>query len=167
MLYFTFLLSSYCVLCSLLFVLVIFFFFLMIRRPPRSTRTDTLFPYTTLFRSSDNYVRRLGLNYEPGNEIPNTSSELESFLLKGTWRIADDQYLQLGFRDSRTKFGEIMPSRVFSGSVDSFGNVQWPLSKVQLQAYNAAYKWQPESRWIDFRSEARTGAGRERVCQYV
>src|SRR3546814_8182863 len=31
--------------------LCIFFFFLMIRRPPRSTRTDTLFPYTTLFRS--------------------------------------------------------------------------------------------------------------------
>src|SRR3546814_14692935 len=29
----------------------IFVFFLMIRRPPRSTRTDTLFPYTTLFRS--------------------------------------------------------------------------------------------------------------------
>src|SRR3546814_17033828 len=29
-----------------------FFLFLMIRRPPRSTRTDTLFPYTTLFRSS-------------------------------------------------------------------------------------------------------------------
>src|SRR3546814_21194954 len=34
------------VLCSVLL------FFLMIRRPPRSTRTDTLFPYTTLFRSS-------------------------------------------------------------------------------------------------------------------
>src|SRR3546814_8509385 len=30
-----------------------FIFFLMIRRPPRSTRTDTLFPYTTLFRSVD------------------------------------------------------------------------------------------------------------------
>src|SRR3546814_9981765 len=29
----------------------LFFFFLMLRRPPRSTRTDTLFPYTTLFRS--------------------------------------------------------------------------------------------------------------------
>src|SRR3546814_20512518 len=27
------------------------FFFLLLRRPPRSTRTDTLFPYTTLFRS--------------------------------------------------------------------------------------------------------------------
>src|SRR3546814_17854787 len=31
---------------------VLCFFFLMIRRPPRSTRTDTLFPYTTLFRST-------------------------------------------------------------------------------------------------------------------
>src|SRR3546814_5809337 len=30
----------------------LYFFFLMIRRPPRSTRTDTLFPYTTLFRST-------------------------------------------------------------------------------------------------------------------
>src|SRR3546814_5021427 len=28
----------------------------MIRRPPRSTRTDTLFPYTTLFRSTDHAV---------------------------------------------------------------------------------------------------------------
>src|SRR3546814_14997234 len=34
-----------------LVVLSCFVFFLMIRRPPRSTRTDTLFPYTTLFRS--------------------------------------------------------------------------------------------------------------------
>src|SRR3546814_15241532 len=32
-------------------MMVYVFFFLMIRRPPRSTRTDTLFPYTTLFRS--------------------------------------------------------------------------------------------------------------------
>src|SRR3546814_3639045 len=35
---------------------VLFFFFLMIRRPPRSTRTDTLFPYTTLFRSIKHLV---------------------------------------------------------------------------------------------------------------
>src|SRR3546814_2815572 len=30
----------------------------MIRRPPRSTRTDTLFPYTTLFRSRSSACRR-------------------------------------------------------------------------------------------------------------
>src|SRR3546814_19323347 len=38
--------SSFCV--YVFFII----FFLMIRRPPRSTRTDTLFPYTTLFRSA-------------------------------------------------------------------------------------------------------------------
>src|SRR3546814_3348562 len=31
----------------------------MIRRPPRSTRTDTLFPYTTLFRSNDGVQRHI------------------------------------------------------------------------------------------------------------
>src|SRR3546814_5261911 len=35
----------------MLVLVFVVFFFLMIRRPPRSTRTDTLFPYTTLFRS--------------------------------------------------------------------------------------------------------------------
>src|SRR3546814_16185615 len=37
--------------CLLLFIFLCFFFFLMLRRPPRSTRTSTLFPYTSLFRS--------------------------------------------------------------------------------------------------------------------
>src|SRR3546814_16182809 len=35
---------------------LLYIFFLMIRRPPRSTRTDTLFPYTTLFRSQPENV---------------------------------------------------------------------------------------------------------------
>src|SRR3546814_7503344 len=38
--------------CVLFVCLAFVLFFLMIRRPPRSTRTDTLFPYTTLFRSN-------------------------------------------------------------------------------------------------------------------
>src|SRR3546814_1695766 len=42
---------SICCDCSTRFVVGLFF--LMIRRPPRSTRTDTLFPYTTLCRSGD------------------------------------------------------------------------------------------------------------------
>src|SRR3546814_13611212 len=37
---------------------VCLYFFLMRRRPPRSTRTDTLVPYTTLFRSQLRQVRR-------------------------------------------------------------------------------------------------------------
>lgn len=104
--------------------------------------------------NSHTFVRKLGLNYEPGNEVPNTSSELESFLVKATWRIADDQALQLGFRDSKSTFGDILPSRIFTTGGPTFGNVQWPLSKVHAQAYNAEYKWQPDSRWIDVRATA-------------
>src|SRR3546814_19795279 len=40
-------------LCGISSCICLYFVFLMIRRPPRSTRTDTLFPYTTLFRSYD------------------------------------------------------------------------------------------------------------------
>src|SRR3546814_1917907 len=42
-------------------MILICFFFLMIRRPPRSTRTDTRFPYTTLFRSHHLQGRALAL----------------------------------------------------------------------------------------------------------
>src|SRR3546814_16576211 len=52
-------------------------FFLMIRRPPRSTRTDTLFPYTTLFRSGSARLalgggfRNNGLDFtQPVNGVP-------------------------------------------------------------------------------------------------
>src|SRR3546814_6316386 len=46
----------------------IFFFFLMIRRPPRSTRTDTLFPYTTLFRSGRRARDHAGAVPEPARQ---------------------------------------------------------------------------------------------------
>src|SRR3546814_3277796 len=48
---------------------VFFIFFLMIRRPPRSTRTDTLFPYTTLFRSCH---RCRGRGYRYSRKISQT-----------------------------------------------------------------------------------------------
>src|SRR3546814_11311509 len=45
-------------------------FFLMLRRPPRSTRTDTLFPYTTLFRSAD--AKDSWLDMCRGPHLPST-----------------------------------------------------------------------------------------------
>src|SRR3546814_11942898 len=51
--------------------IVHFIFFLMIRRPPRSTRTDTLFPYTTLFRSASDRIRvrgALALRVRPASQ---------------------------------------------------------------------------------------------------
>src|SRR3546814_16731886 len=50
---------------------VVFCFFLMIRRPPRSTRTDTLFPYTTLFRSIEQrgIERTVNRSTDPARQI--------------------------------------------------------------------------------------------------
>src|SRR3546814_6471993 len=61
--------------CSLLF-------FLMIRRPPRSTRTDTLFPYTTLFRSP-----RRALQEEESGLVVNLATAL---LLAGDKAALED-----------------------------------------------------------------------------
>src|SRR3546814_12645054 len=47
----------------------------MIRRPPRSTRTDTLFPYTTLFRSASEIV---GMGHKLENVFRGDALELES-----------------------------------------------------------------------------------------
>src|SRR3546814_2443238 len=44
--------------------------FLMIRRPPRSTRTDTLFPYTTLFRSPVERASRRTIRTHPDGALP-------------------------------------------------------------------------------------------------
>src|SRR3546814_12285422 len=55
------------------------FFFLMIRRPPRSTRTDTLFPYTTLFRSIVSRFVAGGPAFDiVGIAIPKNSAEVEA-----------------------------------------------------------------------------------------
>src|SRR3546814_19896142 len=59
-------------------VSVFFFFFLMRRRPPISTRTDTLFPYTTLFRSA--LERRVagGVEGDPCRATPEALEVLQA-----------------------------------------------------------------------------------------
>src|SRR3546814_16054609 len=52
--------------CIIIYCCFFVFFFLMIRRPPRSTRTDTLFPYTTLFRSPQRRRNSLSLSARGG-----------------------------------------------------------------------------------------------------
>src|SRR3546814_11237277 len=65
-------------------VMIVVLFFLMIRRPPRSTRTDTLVPYTTLFRSR-------------GPGVAEPPNDWESIFGGPAWtRVADGQwYLHL------------------------------------------------------------------------
>src|SRR3546814_11632951 len=86
----------------LLFVrFLFFFFFLMIRRPPRSTRTDTLFPYTTLFRSRlaprDQRQRRAVLHDPAAARRPADAGALAVGAgtgLAGRRRLRDDQLLR-------------------------------------------------------------------------
>src|SRR3546814_2461553 len=65
------------------------FFFLMIRRPPRSTRTDTLFPYTTLFRSfrtkTSSFFGGLPDFRMPGYSLFDVRAGFESE--DGVWRV--------------------------------------------------------------------------------
>src|SRR3546814_7789067 len=61
----------------------------MIRRPPRSTRTDTLFPYTTLFRSYSNESKHPGRPHVTivlGDEGINVTIEAEPVVLVGNKR---------------------------------------------------------------------------------
>src|SRR3546814_8566588 len=66
------------------------FFFLMIRRPPRATRTDTLFPYTTLFRSLQHEV-------VVDQRLPNDATALMVAAAMGYPEIAE-QLLDAGAR---------------------------------------------------------------------
>src|SRR3546814_15689848 len=65
-----------------------FFFVLMIRRPPRSTRTDTLFPYTTLFRSTRRSpdCRPVSAVFE--HSLPNRTNQNAEIAPSHPWRIA-------------------------------------------------------------------------------
>ncbi|MDC9593892.1 TonB-dependent receptor domain-containing protein [Xenorhabdus sp. IM139775] len=99
----------------------------------------------------DPYLPFAARIYRPGNEVPNTSSEMRSVLIKNSWRFSDDQILLLGLRDTRMEFGDIMPSRL--GWVDPAENKvpQWPLANVHQQAANLSYKWQPtDNPYVDF-----------------
>src|SRR3546814_19442422 len=80
---------------------LLFFFFLMIRRPPRSTRTDTLFPYTTLFRSRLPPHNGCSVRPKRGRPIGRHGSG-DSFKGSG-WRLAQaSPMVQSGSGEFRT-----------------------------------------------------------------
>ncbi|EJU11778.1 Iron siderophore receptor protein [Sphingomonas sp. LH128] len=75
-----------------------------------------------------------------------TSDDNESF-------FAGDRAIRLA---AAAHLGDVdlMGAYAFRERGNYFGNVQCPFSKVHAKAYNAEYKWQPGSRWIDFRATA-------------
>src|SRR3546814_4246533 len=69
----------------------------MIRRPPRSTRTDTLFPYTTLFRSEDAFCHGLSKHQVvigPGQDaVPEPVCHDAAVLRQGFGQVTMEKYM--------------------------------------------------------------------------
>ncbi len=98
----------------------------------------------------DNMIPDMANIYKPGDELPNTSSEMESWLAKAKFKFSDNHNLSFGYRDTSTTYGEIFPSRIsWERAVDE-GVPQWPLSEVKAKAYNVEYELNPQTnRWVD------------------
>src|SRR3546814_12733585 len=73
----------------------------MIRRPPRSTRTDTLFPYTTLFRSPRAAAKAAGTGTSGQQDTLANKDQL-----RGTKDPTEEKGGELARRESRMDFGE-------------------------------------------------------------
>ncbi len=86
----------------------------------------------------------------PDTEVFNTSSRSESFLLKGTWRIDDDQTLEAGYRRYEGTAGEIMASQIIR--VDRDRVPQWDPGDVDMDAYNLRYRFNPDNERIDLKA---------------
>ncbi|MBW5408448.1 TonB-dependent receptor domain-containing protein [Morganella morganii] len=94
-------------------------------------------------KTYDPYMPFVSRIYRKGNEVPNTSAKTESWLIKNTWYLNDDHALQLSWRDTRSYFGDIMPSRL--GWIRAEDNIipQWPLADLHAQAGYLHLKSQP------------------------
>src|SRR3546814_14474396 len=112
----------------------------MIRRPPRSPRTDTLFPYTTLFRSGDLYDR-------PDPQYRRRLVDMKRlFLATAALLLAAPLH---ALADTVAPAGQQQFDRLWLGS--AWYPEQWP-----------------EERWAaDLRLKIGRATCRERVCRYV
>ena len=90
----------------------------------------------------------MALVHIPGHEVPNTSSEMESVLVKGTINFNDYQKLQFNARYTESIHGEILSSR--SDYRNSNGLPQWPLANAKMQAYSLKYRANPNHHLLDF-----------------
>src|SRR3546814_5982395 len=110
------------------------FFFLMIRRPPRSTRTDTLFPYTTLFRS--HHLRDM---IADADAVPFPDRPVERADLRGLRRRAGDRAAAPILRRRLDR------SEEHTSELQSLMRISYAVFclKKKKTHYNTKYKQQP------------------------
>src|SRR3546814_17410985 len=120
-------------------------FFLMIRRPPRSTRTDTLFPYTTLFRS-----------LVPASNPPRASAPEAHWTpepVRGDGEVCETLYADA-----------LLENRL--GPIRTLFSLPAPRATPWKKGKGQAWRAWPSGR-VNRRREIGRAACRERVCQYV
>src|SRR3546814_19380446 len=131
-------------------------FFLMIRRPPRSTRTYTLFPYTTLFRS----VGEFGV---VARAAPGAGDQQHGLTL--SMRHAGGAVLVDQVAAPEALQGEGCGDGVGPVVRHQVGeDVPGPGRRLEAAGAPAAVEIQPVDRGAG--DETGRGSGRERVCQY-
>src|SRR3546814_12445966 len=105
----------------------------MIPRPPRSTRTDTLFPYTTLFRS-----------VEAINSLEKAISHCEDILLVYAWDLLDPATCESRLQEALSDVAEVVSEQGF-----------WGRDDPELENYCES-AWEGISRISPWRSEEHT-----------
>ncbi|MEG0632166.1 MAG: TonB-dependent receptor [Pseudomonas sp.] len=96
------------------------------------------------YRTYDKYgdeETSVATTYNAGEEVLNSSSKTDSYLLKATWRVAEGHTLDLGYRQYEGRTGEIMPSDIFR--TGTAGIYQYPLGSVKIDTYTARYHYLP------------------------
>ena len=86
-------------------------------------------------------------NIEPGQEVPNTSEDTSSFLLKGALRFHDGQSLEAGYIRYDSEFGQVFPSNLRLRPPQ-----QYALNEVESNRYWLRYKWNSRNDLIDLQA---------------
>lgn len=94
------------------------------------------------YDSNGDEERSVATTYSAGEEVLNSSSRTESFLLKTTLRPADGHTFDLGYRRYDGRIGEVMPSDIFRFGTG--GIYQYPLGRTRIDTYTARYNYLPE-----------------------
>src|SRR3546814_8479206 len=105
-----------------------FFFFLMIRRPPRSTPTDTLFPYTTRFRSIAE--AHIALDHPVGREI------LPECARRGEQRVRTERVGPEGIMIARIMVDRLVRSEEHTSELQSLMRISYAVFCLKTKKNN-------------------------------
>ena len=102
--------------------------------------------------SDDPYIPLIARIYKPGEEVPNTSYESRSWLLKGKLHFNKHTSLSANFRDTKINYGDIMPSRLGYNYSAHNTVTQWPLADVKQKTGNVEFSYNPpDNKWLDLK----------------